>query len=59
MSREAVVIIRLSQVAGEVLAASLDLLQAVEHSDQALVTDAILEAAERLRKLVDENPGDL
>lgn len=55
----ATITVKLSTVAGQFMRASLDLLRAVEHADSALITDGVLAAAERLRQVVDDAPGEL
>lgn len=50
---------RMSDSMQEFLAAALDLLQEVEHADDALVTDGILDAATRLRDVIEGHKGDL
>ena len=51
--------IRMSKSMQEFLAASLDLLQAIEHADPVLVTDEISQAAAALWAVVDRNRGEL
>jgi len=57
--KRAIVHVRMSQSMEEYMAASLDLLVAVKHADPALVTDEILEAAQRLAEVIERHKGDL
>lgn len=59
MAERAVVHVKLSSIAERFMLAALDLLQAVEHADRALISDETLAAAERLRRIVDGAPGSL
>lgn len=53
------VTVRLSESAQAFLAGALDLIEAVENADPALVTDEILAANAKLQAVVDERRGEL
>lgn len=59
MARQAVITVRLSEMFQPLLLAALDLLQEVEESDPALVTDAVASAATRFRSVVEEGQGTI
>jgi len=55
---KAEVVIRLADAAPDFTKAALDLLEAVQDSDQALVSDRIVQAAERFQRLIDRERGN-
>ena len=59
MSDPHVIHVKLSDTAGEFLAAALDLIEAVQTADPALVTDEILAALGRLEAVIDARRGEL
>jgi hypothetical protein len=61
LAENAVLYVRLrpSRVLPEFTAAALDLLVEVERADRILVTDEILEAADRMRACVERWSGEL
>lgn len=59
MAKNLTMIVKLSDCAGPFLAATYDLVQAVENSDPMLVTDEIREATTALLEIVEKNRGEL
>jgi hypothetical protein len=55
---EATVTIRLADAAQAFVEHALDLLEAVETSDPALITDRAREAAEEFREFIDRERGE-
>lgn len=59
MAKRLVYELRLSDSMQQYLTASLDLLEAVLNADEALVTDEILNAAEELQAVIENQSGNL
>ena len=59
MAAKLVYTVRMSESMQAFLAATLDLVQAIEEADEVLVADEIREAADRLLGVIEDRRGEL